>query len=121
VKLPLDVEVLEFSYDDFRNKPGDLVAVITTSPRRYRAELTLTNRSDKLVYTKSIAAAIGREKVRKQAESHHSLRLEPHEKKEHVEIFPLNDDEEPIKAGPFQIEVTPTVGRKTVTSGCFAK
>ncbi len=121
IKPPLNVDVLSLSFEDLGNKPGDPVVLITAWPRRYRAELTLTNRSDKVVYVKSIVLTIGHEKTRKKAESQDILRFEPHEPKEHVVIFPLNDDEEPIKAGQFQIEVTPTVGRKTVTSGCFGK
>ena len=113
---PLDVEVLDFCFQDLRNRPDDSMVVITPYPRRYRAELALTNRSGKVVYVKSIVLTGGRGSVRKEAELHGGLPLDSHEIKQHVATFPLNDDEEPAKAGQFRIEVTPSVGRKTTKS-----
>jgi hypothetical protein len=116
LRPPVDVEVLDFCFQDLRNRPDDSLVVITPYPRRYRGELALTNRSDRVAYIKSIALTGGGGSVRKEAQLHEALRLDSHEIKQHVASFPLNDDEEPVKAGQFRIEVAPTVGRKTIKS-----
>lgn len=110
---PLHVEVAGFSFDEIRNRPGDPVVVITAFPRCYTAQLSLTNRSNRLVFVKSVVLKGPDAKLSKKAVIGRPLRLEPHEPKDIDVMFPLEDDEKPM-SGQFEIEVTPSVGRKTV-------
>ncbi len=113
LKPPLEMEISAFSFDDVRNKPGDPVVFITAYPRRYLARLVLTNQSGRTTYLKCVALATVRGHGPKEGMFHGPLRFESHEFKRLEVIFPLDDDEEPT-TGEFEIEVTPSVGRKSV-------
>ena len=111
---PLSVHVLDFAYQDKRNRPGDILCVVTSWPRRYWARLSLTNRTDRVIYIQTITLTIEGGKEHKEASS---LRLEPGEPKEHDVTSPLAENEEPVKAGRLVIGVTPSVGRTTEVAG----
>lgn len=115
LRPPLGVEIVEFSFDNVRNEPGDSVVVISPYPRRYYSELVFTNRSHKVVYVKSIVLSGHHGKPRKEAALWEPLRLEPGEPKKETVIFPINDGENPV-TGRFEIEVIPSIGRKSVRS-----
>lgn len=111
---PLTVVVWYCAYEDMRNRPDDPFVLITPWPRRYRARLSLTNRTDRVVYIQTITLAIEGGKEHEEASS---LRLEPGEPKKHDVVFPLAEKEEPVKAGRLIIGVTPSVGRTTEVAG----
>ena len=114
VKPPLKVQVVEFSVEDLRrSNPWDPVVVLAPHPLRYRARLDPTNGSNRTAYVRSITLASHQWKVPKEGIFQAPLRLESHEPKTFDVIFPLGNNEEPMK-GDFQIEITPSVGRKSV-------
>ncbi len=115
LRPPLGVEIVEFSFGNVQNEPGDSIVVITPYPRRYDSELVITNRTHKVVYIKSIVLSGHHGKLRKEAALWEPLRLEPSEPKKEIVIFPLNDGEEPV-TGRFEIEVIPSIGRKSARS-----
>jgi len=108
---PVVVEVSAYSVHELRNKPGDILVVISPHPRRYSAKLTLTNRSGRTAYVKSIKLTRHPGGICKEAPLRDPIRLEPHEPKPEAVIFPIDENEEPIPAGEFRIEVTPSVGK----------
>jgi hypothetical protein len=115
LKPPLDFEVLRFSAEEARSDRSHLVVVITgRPPRYYYVQLRLTNQSETVVYIKSFVLIIPDKKLRRAAEWHKTVRLEAHEIMEHVAIFGIKDGEVPVKGNQAQIEVTPSVGRKTI-------
>lgn len=113
LRPPLALEVDGFDFQDVRSRPGDSLIVVTPHPRFYLGELNLTNRSDKVVYIKSVVLTGCSGKVSKKAHLPEPLRLEPHEPKKYDVTFPLEDNEEPM-SGQFKIEITPSVGRRSV-------
>ena len=112
---PLVLEVDSFHFQDLSGGAGDRLVFITGHPRRYHAELTITNRSGRTVFPKSIALAGHCGRVCKKAEPDETLRFEPHERKKHSATFPVDGDEKPI-TGQLRIEVTPSVGKKSSES-----
>lgn len=116
LRPPVRVQIVKFYFDQVRNEPGDSLVVITPYPRRYYSELVLTNRTHNVVYVKSIVLSGYHGKLRKEAAQWEPLRLEPGEPKKETVIFPINDGEEPV-TGLFEIEVIPSIGRKSV--GCW--
>ena len=115
LRPPLGVEIVEFSFSNVRNEPGDSIVIITPYPRRYDSELVITNRTHKVVYVKSIVLSGHHGKLRKEADLGNPLRLEPGEPKKETVIFPLYDGEEPV-TGRFEIEVIPSIGRTSTRS-----
>ena len=115
LRPPLGVEIVEFCFDNVRSGPDDSIFVITPYPRRYYSELVLTNRTNKVVYVKSIVLSGHHGKLRKEADLWNPLRLESGEPKKEIVIFPLDDGEEPV-TGCFEIEVIPSIGRKSARS-----
>ena len=110
---PLVLEVERFYFQDVSARPNDIVVVCSSHPRRYYAKLSLTNRTGKPAYVKSIALRAWAGKVRKEAHLPNPLRLESNEFKKHDVVFPLGENEKPM-TGEFNIEITPSVGRKSV-------
>jgi len=114
VKAPLQVQVVNFSVQDLRQtNPWDPVVVVTPHPRRYLASLVLTNRTGRTVYVKSIGLASHRRNVYKEGIFREPLQLESHEFKRLDVIFLFGDEEEPA-TGQFEIEIVPSVARKSI-------
>lgn len=112
LRSPLVLQVEKFYFQDVSSRPGDSIVVVTPHPRRYHAEVTITNRSADLVYVRSIVLRGCDGKVSKEEYLPDPLRLESHEFKKHGASFPLDDNEESTTAS-FEIEITPSVGRKS--------
>jgi hypothetical protein len=109
-RSPLSLEVRSFSMDEIKNSPGDSLAIIDPYPRRYFAELSLTNRSSKAVYVKTIDLRGPYGKLYRDPDQR-AMKIEPGELKHYDAIFPLDDGEQPV-TGNFVIVVRPAVGRK---------
>lgn len=111
----LSVDILSLYYQDV-DEHGDSVFVVTSCPRRFQAELGLTNNSSQTVYIKSITLRVaGRVYERERSTV---LRIEPREYKEIDATFPANDNAA-IRAGDFELEFTPAVGGRTKVTGSF--
>jgi len=115
LRAPIRSEVSSFRYEDLSD-----TIVIALHPRRYRAKLALTNRSDRLVYIKTLSVTIGEEHTYRERTLGTAVRrLEPHELGELDVTFPVVGDEEPVELGTFQLDIIPTVGRRTTIRGSF--
>ena len=118
VRKPIRCTVVCLAYEDLSTQPGDSVVVITPHPWRYYARLRCTNRSDRVVYVDDVRLRMAQDAI-PAAETQEAVRFEPHEPKELVLVFPISSTDAPIRAGPFSIEIAPTVGRTTVVRGVF--
>jgi hypothetical protein len=107
---PISLEVRSFSMEEIKNRPGESLVIIDAYPRRYFAELSLTNRSRKTVYVKTIELRGPYGKLYRDPEEP-AMKIEPGELKHYDAIFPLDDGEQPV-TGNFVIVVRPAVGRK---------
>jgi len=108
----LSVEVRAFYYQDVT---GEMVA--TGHPRRYLAELALTNHSDRPIYIKGMSVTVGSQTYARQ-EGAEVCRIEPGEYKELQESFPV-ERAPAIESGDFSIEVVPAVGKPVRATGTF--
>lgn len=113
----LSVEVRSFYYQDV-NEPEDSLPVITSCPRRYRAELGLTNQTGHAVYIKSVTLRVGGDGTYKRDDESEITRIEAREYKTLDETFPVNDHSAP-RNGEFEVEVTPAVGNPIKVKGRF--
>jgi hypothetical protein len=109
-RSPLSLEVRSLSMDEIKNRQGDSLVIISPYPRRYYAELSLTNRSGKTVYVKTIELRGPYGKLYRDPDQQ-PMKIEPGELKHYDAIFPLDDGEQPV-TGNFAIVVRPAVGRK---------
>jgi hypothetical protein len=110
VRSPLGLEVRSFAKDEIRNRPEDSVVVIEPYPRRYVAELGLTNRSGRTVYVKTLELRAPSGRLYKDPDER-PIKIEPGEPKNHNAVFPLDDGEQFV-TGNFEIIVAPAVGKK---------
>ena len=113
---PLEVEVLSFSAFTRRDRPNGSCVILTSCPDGYSAEVSLTNRSDKVVWIKQFALTIGGQEGEKEPESREALRLDPGQPRTHHLAY---HDEAPKASGSFRIRVVPTRGRPTEVSANF--
>ena len=107
---PISLEVRSFSMDEIKNSPGDSLVIVDPYPRRYFAELRLTNRSGKTVYVRTIELRGPHGKLYRDP-GERAMKIEPGELKHYDAIFPLDEGEQPV-TGNFAIVVRPAVGRK---------
>ncbi len=115
-RSPIAVEVRYLCYDDVRDSP---VVIARSHLRQYHARLHLVNLSARTVYLDSIRIAVGTPSVWREARIGKGIHLKAHEPHDDTVIFPLHNDDAPVKTGVFTVEVRPTVGRATCTSGQF--
>ena len=113
VMSPLRVDVLDFYFDEVRNKPDDVLVVITPHPRCYRAELHITNRTGKTAFVRSVRLRHEDGRVYEAADLPDPWGIQPRQPARRDVVFPLNSDEE-AAAGQFRLITTPTVGRKAI-------
>lgn len=111
----LSVDVRSLYYQDV-DKYDDSVIVVTSCPRRFQAELGLTNHSSQAFYIKSITLRVAGRVYEREGSS--VLRIVPREYKEIDATFPANDDAA-SRAGEFELEFTPAVGGRTKVTGSF--
>ena len=110
----LSVEVLSLVYEDVHtfNSP---FPIITSSPRRFRAELGLTNHLGHAVYIKKISLRLGGH-IYEREDGANVIRIEAREYKEIDESFPVNVPGA-AQSGDFDLEITPAVGSRTKVTG----
>ena len=102
-------------------QPGDLVVVHAPHPRRYRVEFSFTNHGVDNIFVKGYELTILGHGVRKQVNLDPALRLEPREVRRQIVTFPLSDDEIPVIAGTYVLEIVPSVGKAFGVQGTFPK
>lgn len=110
-----DVEVLSLYYQDVKSDPYSC-PVITSCPRRYHAELGITNVSTNPLHIKSISLTVGTQTYGQDEEE--AIRIEPHEYKEVDTTFPANETA-PSSSGEFELEVSPAIGMPIKVRGTF--
>jgi hypothetical protein len=115
VRSPLVVRLSELYFQDVDG--GGPVAAATPQPRRYVAELDVTNRSVRPVLVKNIALKMAGGGGFARLAEHAALRLRPGETCRHQAAFRLNADEQPVETVRFRIEVRPSIGRTAVVKG----
>ena len=114
---PLVLEVHRLTFEDVSGRSANSILVVTPHPRRYAAEVTVTNRSGRAIHIRSIALSCpGGTSMNAWVPT--PLRLEPHEFRKHNLVFPLGDNEQPV-TGEFKLEVSPSVGMKSVVMVTF--
>lgn len=113
----LDVEVLYFRYESLRG--GGTFVVLTPWHERYHAKLALTNKSERVVFIKTLSVTIDEMKTYPHANTENTIRLDSHERMVLDVIFPVSESDKPKDTGKFEITVVPTVGRKKAFSGVF--
>ena len=91
--------------------------VVSAYPRRYLAEVVLTNRSEQPIYVENMSVTMGSRNYAREDGSK-PCRIEPLEYKELAESFPVDDDAPDF--GDFVLEVWPAVGASTRVAGTFA-
>jgi hypothetical protein len=121
VRSPLLLEVHDFQYREVVNDPRSLVVFICTYPCSYEAAISITNRSEQVVFVKSIAVTINEGKTFPASYEEGSLRLEPGQVLRTVMTFPLKEKGGPIEKGTFSICMSPAKGRDSVICGGFPK
>jgi hypothetical protein len=113
----LSAEVRAFYYQDVTNRPGDPIVVCTPHPRRYLAELGITNQSDRPIYIRDITARVGSQAFGR-SDGADIIRIEPGEYKEIDESFPVDDNNAP-QSGDFEIQILPATGEPVQVVGTF--
>ena len=113
----LSAEVRAFYYQDVTNTPGDPIVVCTPHPRRYLAELGITNQSDRPLYIRDITARVGSQTFGR-SDGADIIRIEPGEYKEIDESFPVDGNNAP-QSGDFEIQILPATGEPVRVAGTF--
>ena len=104
-------------YQDFTTSSHDPLLVITPYPRRYRAELGVTNHSNHPTFIKDITVTVGTQTYRRQNGAE-VVRIEPLEYRELDESFPVDDNAAP-ESGEFLLEIIPAIGDSITFRGSF--
>lgn len=112
----LSIEVRSLYYQDV-NEDNDSLMVVTSCPRRFRAELGLTNLSGQVVYIKDITLKTGGRTYGRE-DGAEVARIAAREHRVLDETFPV-DDSTGLQSGEFELEITPSVGSRTKVSGRF--
>lgn len=116
---PLSVLVLRLEFSDNRYRPGDYLVVAVGCPLCYVAELQIINCSSRLVFIKEIRLLLHQEHKSRTGEICKTIQLQPGEPKEEYIQFPLREEEPVVQESSFEIQVVPTVGRKSKAKGRF--
>jgi hypothetical protein len=114
---PLKLNVTYLNYEEINND-HDSIVVISPYPTRYFATLQLTNHGDSDLYIKGITLIVN-EIEKYETTEKMPIHLQPRQFVESDIIFPTKKNAQPIKSGKFRIEITPSVGRKAITSDSF--
>lgn len=114
---PLKIDVTNLYPQDLLNGSVGSLLIISPYPYRYFATLQLTNNQDLDTYVKEIKLIINETEY--EAKEKMPILLKPHQFAEYNIIFPIAEDIQVVMSGKFRIEITPSVGRKAVTSGSF--
>jgi hypothetical protein len=114
-RLPaaLSVEVKEFYYQDLAGDP----MVVSACPRRYLAELVVTNQSERPISIKDISITVGPHRYARE-EVASACRVEPGDFKELQESFPVDNDPA-LDSGDFALIIVPAVGNPVRVTGVF--
>jgi hypothetical protein len=115
VRPPLKVEVTAVVLERI-SRDGPLV-VITTCPVRYQAAIRIINRDARPVFIRDVRLHVPHGAL--SPESLSLKRLDPDDYADADVIFPVINDDVSVETGKFTIEVIPTRGRTTRTSGRF--
>lgn len=116
-RSPLSVEVLSLSYDEVVNRPSDSVVIITPYPRRYLAEIAVTNSSEHPVSIRSIVLRVA-QRAYQRASQAEGIRILPRDYKKIDLTFPVEDDSA-LASGAFELEVLPALGGAAKAHGRF--
>jgi hypothetical protein len=109
----LHVEVKAFYYQDFT---GDGM-VVSAYPRRYLAELVVTNQSERPISIKDMSITVGPHQYARE-EGEAPCRIEPEDYKELQESFPVENGLA-LQSGDFTLIIVPAAGNPVRVTGVF--
>jgi TIR domain len=115
--LPLSIEVLSLSYDEVVNRPSDSIVIVTPYPRRYLAEIAVTNCSEHPVSIRSIVLRVA-QRAYQRACQEEEIRILPRDYKKIDLTFPVEHDSA-LASGAFELEVLPALGGPAKVHGGF--